>query len=334
MNDKMNLFETEKLIKFVKDTFEKELAKNLNLIRVSAPLFVFKDSGLNDQLSGKEKAVSFTSNFIDNNKREIEIVQSLAKWKRFALSEYDFKMHSGLYTDMNAIRKDEVLDNLHSMYVDQYDWEKVIEEKDRTKSYLKKTIKQILKAIYNTQIKLLKINSSLEQVIFREDIKNFLFISTRELERNYPELSCKDREEKVCNRDNRVVFISEIGKPLKNKKPHDDRSPDYDDFTLNGDLLIYSSVLDKPVEISSMGIRVNKESLIKQLKLTNTEDRLKYPYHQAIVNNELPFTIGGGIGQSRLSLLLLNKEHIGQVQASVWDDKNIEYAKKHNIKFL
>ncbi len=323
---KLNLIDTEKGIKIIKDSFEKNLAKELNLLRVSGPLFVKKSSGLNDNLNGVEKPVSFTINGVDD---DIEVVHSLAKWKRYALNVYDIPIDSGIYTDMNAIRKDEHEDCLHSIYVDQWDWEKHINEQERNVSFLKKTVKKIYKAILATQHVILEKYPELDRVFE----KNITFITSKKLLSLYPDLSPKERETEICKKYG-TVFVIGIGAKLSNGKPHDLRAPDYDDWKLNGDILVYYPPLNQAVEISSMGIRVNKESLTKQLELTDNLDRLSLPFHQALINDELPLSIGGGIGQSRLCLVMLNKIHIGEVQSSIWNKEEKEKAKKENIKLL
>ena len=324
---KLNLKETEIAIKMVKDNFENILARCLQLMRVSAPLFVYSKSGLNDNLSGSEKPVSFVANNISSD--EIEIVHSLAKWKRMALSHYGFHHGEGLYTDMNAIRKDEVVDHLHSIYVDQWDWEKLIRKEDRNLEYLKATVRSIVHALYLAQEDILKSFPCLDRYI-TDDV---FFITTEELYKMYPNLSGKEREHAIC-KEHPITFIIGIGWPLSGGESHDSRSPDYDDWNLNGDLLIYHPLLDEAVEVSSMGIRVDSESLLKQVKYKNVLERLNYPYHKMILNEELPYTIGGGIGQSRICLLLLNKVHIGEVQASLWSEEVIKECKEKNIKLL
>ncbi len=323
---KLNLIDTEKGIKIIKDSFEKNLAKELNLLRVSGPLFVNKSSGLNDNLNGVEKPVSFNIAGVED---EIEIVHSLAKWKRYALNVYDIPIDSGIYTDMNAIRKDEKEDNLHSIYVDQWDWEKHINEKERNIPFLKKTVKKIYKAILATQRVILEKYPQLDRVFD----KNITFITSKKLLSLYPNLTPKERETEICKKYG-TVFVIGIGGKLANKKPHDLRAPDYDDWKLNGDILVYYPPLEQAVEISSMGIRVDKNSLVKQLELTNNLDRLSLPFHQALINDELPLSIGGGIGQSRLCLVMLNKIHIGEVQSSIWNEEEKAKAKKENIKLL
>ncbi len=323
---KLNLIDTEKGIKIIKDSFEKNLAKELNLLRVSGPLFVNKSSGLNDNLNGVEEPVSFNIKGVDD---KIEIVHSLAKWKRYALNVYDIPIDSGIYTDMNAIRKDEREDNLHSIYVDQWDWEKHINEEERNITFLKKTVKKIYKAILATQRVILEKYPQLDRVFD----KNITFITSKKLLSLYPNLTPKERETEICKKYG-TVFVIGIGGKLANKKPHDLRAPDYDDWKLNGDILVYYPPLEQAVEISSMGIRVDKNSLVKQLELTNNLDRLSLPFHQALINDELPLSIGGGIGQSRLCLVMLNKIHIGEVQSSIWNDEEKAKAKENNIKLL
>lgn len=323
---KLSLMETQIAIKFVKDTFQKELIRNLGLLRVTAPLFVLDKTGLNDHLSGNEKPVSFNVSNIDGN---IEIIQSLAKWKRMALGKYNFAYNTGLYTDMNAIRKDENVDFYHSLYVDQWDWEKIIDEKDRTLSYLKYTVKQIYKAIYSLSKKVNK-----KYPFFNLSMpKDICFISTSELENKYPNLSRKERENQIC-REKKAVFLYQIGWNLKDGKPHDSRASDYDDWNLNGDILLYYDVYDMAFELSSMGIRVDSESLIKQINHKNEQHKLTNQYCQDVINNKLPLTIGGGIGQSRLCMFMLKKAHIGEVQSSIWPDKELEKLKKLNIELL
>ncbi len=323
----LDLLETQKAIKIVKDTFQKELAEVLNLTRVSAPLFVFKDSGLNDNLNGVERPVNFDIKEIGS--REVEVVQSLAKWKRLALKKYDLKRFKGLYTDMNAIRRDEDLDNLHSIYVDQWDWEKVIFEEDRTIEFLKGTVERIVKALVKTN-EVLAYNYPNLDVIFKGDV---YFVSSQELEDKYPNLSPKEREHEIA-KEKGIVFITQIGDKLKSGIKHDGRASDYDDWALNGDLIVYYPLLNRSVEVSSMGIRVNKESLIKQSEKENCLERLELPFHKMLLNDELPLTMGGGIGQSRICLLMLNKAHIGEVQASIWPSEMIEFLKEKGIYLL
>lgn len=323
---KLNLKDTELAIKLVKDNFEKKLAKKLNLLRVSAPMFVERNTGLNDNLNGIEVPVTFSPK---DNKDNLEIVHSLAKWKRLALKIYEIPVDSGIYTDMNAIRKDETLDNLHSLYVDQWDWEKHINDEERTISYLKQIVNKINKAILETEDVIIKHYPELDR-IFKNKVK---FIKSEDLLKLYPDKTSKERETLICKKYG-TVFIIGIGYKLKNGEPHDSRAPDYDDWRLNGDLLVYYPLLEQAVEISSMGIRVNKSSLIKQITITNNLDRRMLPFHRALLNNELPLSIGGGIGQSRLCLLFLNKLHIGEVQSSYWSKEEIERTSKLGIKLL
>ena len=319
----LELKDTQIAIKLVKDTFENELAKQLGLMRVSAPLFVEPSTGLNDNLSGYEKAVNFV---VNQNSQELEIVQSLAKWKRFALGKYDI---DGLYTDMNAIRRFEELDNLHSLYVDQWDWEKRLTAEQRNVRTLKTVVKRIYKAFIKTYQKLIKQFPVLE----RDFSKDVTFITTKELEKLYPNLSRKERENEICKKYG-TVFLMQIGGKLKDGQPHDSRAADYDDWKLNGDILLWYEPLQIAFELSSMGIRVNKGSLLKQLKAKKEEYKLEMPYHQSIINETLPLSIGGGIGQSRLCMFLLKKVHIGEVQSSYWPNKDVEEFKKYNINLL
>jgi aspartate--ammonia ligase len=315
---KLNLYDTQTAIGFIKNVFQHNLGLELNLKRVTAPLFVLTETGINDGLNG-ENPVSFT---VPSMNKQAEIVHSLAKWKRMALYQNDFYVGNGLYTDMNAVRKEEILDNLHSIYVDQWDWEKVIERKDRTIEFLKETVIKIVQAIHATSnaivLKYPEITYQAPESVF--------FIDSQALENLYPSLEPKDREYQIV-REKKVVFITRIGAPLNSGVPHDLRAPDYDDWQLNGDLLYYHEVLDVALEVSSMGIRVDHISLPLQLQIKNRLEDLKYPYHQMILNNTLPLTIGGGIGQSRLCMLLLEKAHIGEVQASIWDDETIDACK-------
>ena len=322
----LDVYETQRAIKFIKDTFEKELSKKLDLLRVSAPLFVSTKSGLNDGLSGVEKPIDF---IVPELKEEVEIVHSLAKWKRMALSKYDIYLHKGLYTDMNAIRKDEVPDFIHSIYVDQWDWESSLLENERTYSYLKKIVRKIYSLIYKLALQVEKKYPSLKSSLPKE----ITFISTKELEKRYPNLSRKEREDEIC-REYKAVFLYQIGEKLKDGLPHDARAADYDDWKLNGDILVYYPLYDMALELSSMGIRVNKDRLIKQLKAKGEEYKLENDYCKSILNDEIPLSIGGGIGQSRLCMYLLQKAHIGEVQVSIWDKEEIEELKKHNIYLL
>ncbi len=322
----LDVYETQKAIKFIKDTFEKELSKKLDLLRVSAPLFVSTNSGLNDGLTGVEKPIQF---IVPELKEEVEIVHSLAKWKRMALSKYDIYLHKGLYTDMNAIRKDEVPDFIHSIYVDQWDWESSLLEEERTYSYLKRVVKKIYSLIYKVSLqvenKCQKLKNSLP--------KDIVFISSKELEKRYPNLSRKEREDEIC-RKYKAVFLYQIGENLKDGKPHDSRAADYDDWKLNGDILVYYPLYDMALELSSMGIRVNKDRLIKQLKTKGEEYKLDNDYCKSILNDEIPLSIGGGIGQSRLCMFLLQKAHIGEVQVSIWDKEEVKKLRNHHIYLL
>ncbi|MBO5712417.1 MAG: aspartate--ammonia ligase [Acholeplasmatales bacterium] len=322
----LNLMETEIAIKFVKDTFERKLARALNLTRVSAPLFVFPSTGLNDNLNGHERRVSFDINGVAE---EVEIVQSLAKWKRSALAKYGFEAGTGLYTDMNAIRRDEDLDTLHSAYVDQWDWEKIITKDLRSVSYLKKVVTKIYKVLRNVEKAVHKKFSALTPIL----PKDVFFITTQELEDMYPDKTGKEREYAIC-KEHKAVFLIGIGNKLKSGVPHDGRAADYDDWQLIGDLLLYYEELDIEFEISSMGIRVDEESILSQLKQKGEEYKINNEYVQGILNKKLPYTIGGGIGQSRLCMFFLKKAHIGEVQASVWEEKDIKYLESNNIHLL
>lgn len=321
----LSILEKQKYIKLTKDKFERELAKQLDLVRVSAPLLVTRESGLQDDLSGVERTVAFD---ILKDGKEVEIVQSLAKWKRMALKKYGISTHKGLYTDMTAIRRDDKMDETHSIYVDQWDWEKVILKEDRTIECLKQTVRKIVKAIVSTS-KYLK-RQGLDCVDLSEDV---FFITSQELLDMYPDKSDKEREYLITKKY-KTVFIIGIGDKLSDGKPHDLRAPDYDDWSLNGDLLFYHEVLDMALEISSMGIRVDKVALIEQLEKSGKQERLQYAFHQAIIKDQLPLTIGGGIGQSRLCMLLMGRAHIGEVQSSYWDKQTIEQCKKLKIELL
>ena len=322
----LGLLDTEIAIKFVKDTFERDLADKLNLTRVSAPLFVFPNTGLNDNLNGYERRVNFD---IKEIKEEVEIVQSLAKWKRNALARYEFLPHTGLYTDMNAIRRDEELDTMHSAYVDQWDWEKIITKEDRNEEYLKQTVKDIYEVIKTLEHKVSKEHPHL----YNELPKDIYFITSEELLQKYPNKTPQEREYLIC-KEHKAVFILGIGKKLSDGKAHDGRAADYDDWDLNGDILLYYDVLDIAFEISSMGIRVDADSLMKQMKEKKELDKINDKYHQDVLNDRLPLTIGGGIGQSRLCMFMLNKAHIGEVQASIWPEEDIAALEKCNIHLL
>ena len=321
----MQAQEKQKAIKLIKDEFEKRLASALELSRVSAPMVVTRESGLQDDLSGVERPVSFD---IKKDGAVLEIVQSLAKWKRFALLKYCFKSHTGLYTDMHAIRRDDKVDATHSIFVDQWDWEKAILRTDRTLKYLKETVQKIVDAIFETA-KTLK-----QQGIDVPEIeKQVYFISSEELLKMYPTLSAKQREYEITKRF-KTVFITQIGDILSSGEPHDLRAPDYDDWQLDGDLLVYHEVLDCALELSSMGIRVDKKAILMQLKKAEAEDRLEYAYHKGIIDETLPLSIGGGIGQSRLCQYLLKRAHIGEVQASYWDEETRKMCAEFDIDLL
>ena len=322
----LDLYDTQKAISFIKKNFEEKLIETLNLKRVSAPLFVEKSSGLNDDLDGKAQAVNFIA---PNINKECVIVHSLAKWKRMALYKYHFIEGNGLYTDMNAIRKDEELDNLHSIYVDQWDWEKIINKDDRNFSYLTDTVIKIHSCILSTldelKNKYPQIKTNLE--------KELVFINSQELLDLYPNLNSKQREYEIVKKY-KSVFIIGIGDKLSDGKPHDQRAADYDDWNLNGDLLYYSELLDCPIEISSMGIRVDEDSIIYQLHSKNEDYKKDFEYHKMIIDKKLPYTIGGGIGESRLCMLLMNKAHIGEVQSSIWDDETLSKCQDSNVNIL
>ena len=310
----LSTYDTQKAISLLKRLFEDRLGALLNLYRVSAPLFVEEKSGLNDNLNGYERPVSFD---ILRSDATAQVVQSLAKWKRLALKRYCFFPGKGLYTDMNAIRRDEdELDNLHSIYVDQWDWEKVILPENRTLDYLKLTVMDIVKAVCDTQDTMQAIYPQLQCLGKLE--RKVTFVTAQELEDMYPELSSKERENAFV-KEHKTVFVMGIGGALKSGKPHDGRAPDYDDWDLNGDILFWNELLGCAFELSSMGIRVDPESMDRQLRIAGCDDRRELPYHKMLLDGDLPLTIGGGIGQSRLSMLLLGKAHIGEVQASIWD---------------
>ena len=320
------LIDTEIHIKKIKDYFEKNLAEALNLTRVSAPLFVEKSTGLNDNLNGVERPVGFDIKGIDS---EFEIVHSLAKWKRMSLARYNFQVGTGLYTDMNAIRRDEDLDNLHSVYVDQWDWEKIISKEERTVETLKETVKKI----YGVFKKLedFAVSELIENEKFLPD--EIFFITTQELEDKYPNLTPKEREDAIC-KEHKAVFIMKIGDILNSGEKHDGRAPDYDDWSLNGDIVFWYPVLERAFEVSSMGIRVDEKALEEQLKKAGCEERKELEFHKNLLEGKLPYTIGGGIGQSRMCMYFLRKAHIGEVQASVWDEKNKKFCEKYGITLL
>lgn len=320
-------YDTQAAIEFIKSTFVRHFTNALNLRRVSAPLFVSESSGLNDNLNGVERPVSFDIPDADN--AQAQVVHSLAKWKRMALKKYDFKVGKGLYTDMNAIRRDEELSNVHSVYVDQWDWCKVISKQDRNTDYLKQTVKLIVNALCDTLEEVKDKYPSLGTEICR-DVK---FITTQELEDMYPDKTPKERENIIAKKF-KTVFIMQIGDLLKSGEKHDGRAPDYDDWALNGDIIIWNDVLKSAFEISSMGIRVDEKSLAEQLKKAGCEGRSELPFHKALLAGELPLTIGGGIGQSRVCMLLLGKAHIGEVQCSLWDKKTLEACENAGVQIL
>ena len=323
---KLNLIDTQVAIKLCKDTFERKLAEKLNILRVSAPLFVPSGSGLNDNLNGVERPVAFD---VKETGLVAEIVHSLAKWKRHALASYGFTAGTGLYTDMNAIRRDETADCLHSIYVDQWDWEKVINESERNLSVLKATVNDIYSALIATESALYEAFPCLTPWLK----KSVTFITSQELEDAYPDLTPSQRETEIAKKHG-SVFVMQIGCRLRSGKKHDNRAPDYDDWALNGDLLVYYPVLQRAVEISSMGIRVDKTSLLSQLEAENALDRLSLPFHKALMDDKLPLSMGGGLGQSRICMLLLQKAHIGEVQASLWPEDVISDCKKKNVFLL
>ena len=322
----LNRYNTQRAISCIKETFQREFSYALNLKRVSAPLFVTENSGLNDNLSGKERPVSFDIPAVGGN---AQIVHSLAKWKRLALKRYDFEIGSGLYTDMNAIRRDEELDNIHSIYVDQWDWEKIITAKNRNIDYLKTVVNSIVKAICDTNDLLRVHYPQLDTVLCR----NVAFITTQELEDMYPDKTPNEREN-LFVKEHKTAFIMQIGGKLKSGKPHDGRAPDYDDWALNGDIFFWNECLQRAFEISSMGIRVDAESLDRQLSIAGCDERRELMFHKMLLNNELPLTIGGGIGQSRLCMLMMGSAHIGEVQSSIWDDETIKLCAEAGIPLL
>lgn len=319
--------DTQKAIKTIKDTFQKTFSKALTLDRITAPLFVTKESGINDDLNGVERKVSFTIKNLDE--KEAEVVQSLAKWKRQALYKYGYEIGEGIYTDMNAIRRDDDVDNMHSIFVDQWDWEKVISNEQRNFDFLKDVVRKIVNAIVDAQEEVCKIYP---QVYFNID-RNVYFITTQELEDMYPDLSPKERENKII-KEHHTVFLMQIGDVLKSGIKHDGRAPDYDDWALNGDIIFYNEILDCAFEISSMGIRVNSVSLKEQLVKSNAKDRENFEFHKGILNNVYPLTIGGGIGQSRLCMFILRKAHIGEVHVSIWPDDMVKECKENKINLL
>ena len=323
----LNTFDTQLAIEFIKHNFQIELAYALNLRRVSAPLFVQRESGLNDNLNGVERPVSFDVPAVG---AEGEVVHSLAKWKRLALKRYDFHEGRGLYTDMNAIRRDEELDNLHSIYVDQWDWEKIIRREDRTLDYLKRTAQEIVHCVADVSDRLRREFPSIRVKLSRD----MACVTTQELEDMYPDLpDPRDREDAFL-REHRTALIMQIGGKLKSGKPHDGRAPDYDDWDLNGDILFWNDLLGRAFEISSMGIRVDAESLDRQLHLAGCDDRRTLPFHRMLLSGELPLTVGGGIGQSRLCMLMMGTAHIGEVQSSIWDEETARVCAEKGILLL
>ena len=322
----LNVYEMQRAIEFIKSNFQVNLSNALNLRRVSAPLFVEENSGLNDNLNGVERPVSFDIPDVGHN---AQVVQSLAKWKRLALKRYEFNVGKGLFTDMNAIRRDEEVDNLHSIYVDQWDWEKVIAREDRNTDYLKRTVRDIVGAVCETNDALGVAFPSLHTKLDRE----VFFITTQELEDMYPDKTPKERENEIL-RQHHTVFLMQIGGKLKSGKPHDGRAPDYDDWDLNGDILMWNPVLQCAFEISSMGIRVDEKSLDRQLTLAGCDNRRSLPFHKMLLSGELPLTMGGGIGQSRLCMLMIGACHIGEVQSSIWDKATTDACRDAGILLL
>lgn len=323
----LDLHDTQIAIKTVKDFFQNLLSERLNLQRVSAPLFVDPASGLNDNLNGVERPVTF--GIKEQNEKEAEIVHSLAKWKRYALDKYGFSLGEGLYTDMNAIRRDEITDNIHSIFVDQWDWEKVISREERNMNYLKDTVRNVYKVLRKTE-KYMAIRYDYIEEILPHDI---FFITTQELEDRFPECSPKERELRIA-KEKGAVCIMQIGDKLSSGEPHDGRAPDYDDWALNADIVVYYPVLDIALELSSMGIRVDKQALLEQLEKAGCPNRAELPFQKAILQEKLPFTIGGGIGQSRICMFFLRKAHIGEVQSSLWKEEVVKEAEKHGIPLL
>ncbi len=325
-NPVLNLRDTEIAIKLVKDFFETELARALNLTRVSAPIMVTPESGLNDNLNGVERPVSFD---VLETGKQVEIVHSLAKWKRQALKTYGFAVGEGLYTDMNAIRRDEITDNIHSIFVDQWDWERIMAPEERNEDFLR----DIVRKIYLTLRKTEGFVCAHYPHIKPELPDQIAFVTTQELEDRYPDLTSKEREYKAA-KEYGAVFLMQVGGALRSGKIHDGRAPDYDDWSLNGDILLYDPLLDISLEVSSMGIRVDPETLVRQLKIRGCEERANLPFQKALLNGELPQTIGGGIGQSRMCVYFLRKAHVGEVQASMWPDEVVEACQKGNIPLL
>ena len=324
---KLSERETQKAIKMIKDECQVRLAKALHLDRVTAPIMVEAGKGINDDLNGVERKVEFTIRAMDEAKAEV--VQSLAKWKRMQLARLNYGPMEGIYTDMNAIRRDDSMDNLHSIFVDQWDWEMVIDRRNRNRRFLKSTVKKIVNVLYAVDQKLCKVYPQLSPVVSRD----VFFITAQELENRYPNLNPKERENRIV-REHKTVFLMQIGRKLHSGIPHDGRAPDYDDWGLNGDILVWNPVLNCAFEISSMGIRVDEKSLPRQLKAAHAMDRMQYTYHQSIAEGRYPLTIGGGIGQSRICMLLLEKAHIGEVQCAIWPQEMRDRLAKENITLL
>ena len=326
-HSELNLHDTQIAIKTVKDFFQSLIAERLHLARVSAPLFVDPESGLNDNLNGVERPVTF--DIKEQNGREAEVVQSLAKWKRYALKKYGFSYGEGLYTDMNAIRRDETTDNIHSIFVDQWDWEKIIKKEERNLNTLKDVVKTVYKCLRKTE-KYMAIQYDYIEEILPHDI---FFITTQELADMFPDNTPKEREYYIAKAKG-AVCIMKIGDTLENGEPHDGRAPDYDDWSLNADIIVYYPVLDIALELSSMGIRVDRDALLYQLQKSGCENRMNLPFQQAILNEELPYTIGGGIGQSRICMFFLRKAHIGEVQSSLWPEEMVALCEEHGVQLL
>ncbi len=322
---KLPLFETEIAIKELKDFFQKALSRELSLTRVSAPLFVRSESGLNDDLSGLETAVSFST----DHEKEVQIVHSLAKWKRMALHRYGIKPYNGLYADMNAIRKCEELSNIHSLYVDQWDWEKIIPKEARTPEKLEDIVRRIYRVFKETEEYITDLYPALDRKLPEE----ITFISSQELEDRYPDSTPKEREDYAA-KEYGAVFISKIGGALKSGEKHDGRAPDYDDWELNGDIIFWNDLLQRAFELSSMGIRVDEDSLAKQLEIAGCTERRELPFHKMLLEGELPYTVGGGIGQSRICMFFLEKAHIGEVQSSLWPDEMVKACEEAGIELL
>ena len=322
----LNSYDLQRAIAMTKEIFQAEFVETLQLKRVSAPLFVGSQSGLNDDLSGKERAVAFDIPAIGS---DAQVVHSLAKWKRLALKKYGFNIHEGLYTDMNAIRRDEELDNIHSIYVDQWDWERIVQAEDRTQDYLKDTVQSIVDVICDASEALKKAFPQIKVALQRQ----VSFITSQELEDLYPDNTPEEREY-LYAKEHKTIFVMQIGDKLRSGKPHGNRAPDYDDWTLNGDIIFWNDVLGIAFEISSMGIRVDAAAMDRQLTAAGCDQRRQLPFHKMLLNNELPLTIGGGIGQSRLCMLLIGCAHIGEVQTSLWDANTLQICKKNHIPLL